>query len=203
MALSHLPTVTLHDRLVARCDRFGVAILASFAANPNPYSRDGIECDFEKQARAKMGECAACLYFGADPELALNWTARPDDGHDLIARGQRIDVKTIKHEYRYLIWPRAKQTIFDRKRFDVFLMVKENLPRFAICGWISKAEFFARKQVAPPGHRLQSGSWYVDQSELAPIENLARELNTRKTMEQNYVEGAAAISKQGWPGAAV
>lgn len=173
--MSFRPIVTLPDRLVARCDKFAHRILADFERSPNPYSRDGIERDWNKQALAKMGECAACLYFELDPETALTWDARPDPGFDLIAAGgQRIDIKTVKHEKHFLLWSRSKNQIYHRKEFDVLLHVKENLPNFIIWGWITKTDFYNLKKVAPepPGHRLQPDTWFVHESRLNPIAQL-------------------------------
>jgi hypothetical protein len=174
---SKYPVVLLPDRLRVRCERYGQEVVRSYAAGLNPASRavssHGAERDWDLQARAKMAEVACCLYFGIDPETALNWSQHCDSGFDLDWLGLRIDVKVMHAGSSFLIWPVNKRHIFDSKRFDVFVLVEERLPEFALCGFMRKGDFRARKREAGEGHKLTPGTWFVERDKLDPIEELS------------------------------
>src|SRR5262245_53500372 len=106
-------------------------------------SYGGADENIEYQARGIMGEMAFCLW----KDLPIpEWHDHPDDGKDVIWCGLRIDVKSAPGPYgRFLIWSRTKNGIFDSKQFDVFVLVKADVPRRTCwigenC-WIGKAAF--------------------------------------------------------------
>ncbi len=167
------PAVTLPGWLCRECIDHGRRMVGRIAATKHfsPYMP---ETDPDMLIMSRIGECAVCLWAGLDPMTALDWEVRPyhgDGGTDLVTHGARLDVKSTKMHYRYLIWPRwdGKDCGFQRKQFDALVLAKVAAPDAVLMGWIAKERFAATRQEAGPGHRLAPGTWFVDQSALIPM----------------------------------
>lgn len=151
-------------------------LVEDYAAGRNANSR-AVTCfdahsNTELQARAKMSECAFALFAGADPKYAIHWGRESDGGNDLNWRGKLWDVKATSMRGRFLIWPIAKNHIFESKRFDCLVLVKNEPPLFVVAGWIPKKEFAERKRVATENHKLFPGTWHLDETELWGVDLL-------------------------------
>jgi hypothetical protein len=170
---------TLSDYWVDRCRQYGIQAAAGYASGrkSSAMSMYGVELDPVKQAFWKMGEVAACLEFGLDPETALDWSDKPDDGYDLVLGSHHIDVKTVEERMRLMLWP-ATKTDFDfyrRKKFHWFVLVKGDGPSFTISKCIDKWGFYSMKSVATAGNtKLEEGTWFMEQKHLWDIEFLCR-----------------------------
>lgn len=163
------PQVKLPPDWIERSREWGARVVTDYASGWNAKSR-AVSCfDAERnivlQSKAKMCECAFALWAGIDPQR-LHWERYCDDGADVTWLGKRWDVKATGINSRFLIWPIAKNHIFESKRFDNLVLVKHDEPSFVISGWISKEEFRANHQVAGAGHKLFPGTWYMDQIQL-------------------------------------
>ncbi len=95
-----------------------------------------------------------------------------EDGSDVEYNGKRVDVKNTFRHYKYLIWPRTKNQLFDGKKFDILALVKGDTVRagipaeFEMTGWMHKSKFRAIRETAGADHKLDSGTWHVHQSAL-------------------------------------
>ena len=168
--------IALPPEIIARCWKYGEQVVTDYASGWNANSR-AVTCfdahaNVELQALARMAECAFCLWAEQSLEK-LKWDRWCDDGADIIIpEAGRIDVKHTRFG-RYLIWPIAKNQIFASKRFDVLvLVVGTPFDDFRIVGWITKADFAQKHKVAKEGEKLFPGTWYLDRSELQPMEKL-------------------------------
>jgi len=162
--------IRLPDAWIERSRAFAERLIQSYANGESEASR-AVSCfdaerNAEMQANAKMSECAFALFAGLDPETAVHWGARPDKGYDLIWHGKRWDVKATHAGGTRLIWPITKNGIFATKPIDALVLVKHKPPNFLVRGWIGKAEFYVRKEIAGEGHKLFPGTWFVDQTVL-------------------------------------
>ena len=168
------PQVTLPDEWIKRSREWGARVVADYADGRNARSRAvscfDAESNIELQAKAKMCECAFALWAGIDPSRC-HWERHCDDGADSTWLGRRWDIKATRINGRFLIWPIAKNHIFESKRFDHLVLVKHDEPRFVIAGWVSKQEFSKNHKVAGEGHKLFPGTWYMHEDELwgAPL----------------------------------
>lgn len=164
----HVPYDLLRD-----CWAFAERSVAGYARGEKStrQSTHGIERSVRRQAAAKAAECAVALWAWRDPRKVLDWSSRPDRGHDIVLAGSKIDVKQISAYARLLFWPGNKRADLPGKDFDLFVLVKGDLDTgwFSIMGWMSKPEFMATARVAGPGHKLAEGDLYVDQAELQPM----------------------------------
>ena len=173
------PQVALPRDFIDKSMQWAQQVVDDYASGRNAKSR-AVTCfdahaNVDLQAKARMAECAFALWCGCDPFYALRWERTCDDGSDLFWRGKRWDVKATKLSGRYLIWPIAKNHIYDSKRFDMLVLVKHQCPQFEIAGFVSKAEFRERKKVAPADHALFVGTWHLHESDLWPVELLGVE----------------------------
>jgi hypothetical protein len=167
-----LNRVTLPPDLACRSWRYGESVVAGYAAGHNANSR-AVTCfdahsNIELQAYARMAECAFCVWADISTEK-LNWSGTCDDGADISAP-DRIDIKHTKGGRR-LIWPLGKNSIFSSKRFNrLVLVIGDIFNGFEISGWITKEDFGIKHHVAPVNHVLVHGTWFLDKSELEPME---------------------------------
>lgn len=167
--------IALPPDLISRCWHYGEQVVADYANGLNANSRAvscfDAESNVDLQALARMAECVFCINADISPDV-LNWGRHCDSGSDVHVNGLRIDVKHTKYG-RYLIWPIAKNEIFSSKKFDALaLVVGTPFENFEVAGWISKADFAGSKKVAAEGGKLFPGTWYMDRSDLRPIETL-------------------------------
>jgi hypothetical protein len=164
MVTSHTAIVLPPD-LIERCMDFGRRVVASYAAGENPnslaVSSHGAEKNPWLQGRSKCAEAAFAIYAGQSIE-ALRWeTGRPDHGSDLAIGGALIDVKKVENYARWLIWPYNKVDHFASKRFTTLVAVRDWHEHFVVERWIDKRTFFRMKEIAPAGHKLDAGTWFV------------------------------------------
>lgn len=184
---------------VERCIRFGVDMVAWYASEQGARSRSasvsgyGVQTCWRRQGQAKIGEVAAALYYGLDPNVAVNWQVGRggDGGADITALGVRCDVKTTLPD-RNVIWPKKKNHLFLQKKFDVILAVTSDQIDFGACcieGWISKRDFFEKKLIADgsPGQpRLDPGTWYLPRHELDDPRWLRRVFTTHEGTNRRH-----------------
>ena len=168
--------VTLPQCWLDRCQDAGERIVHAYATDPRSaaskaYAMNGIELDVEAQAFAKMGEVAFCLWAGLDPDAAVNWSALPDNGHDVNFGGVLLDIKTVEHYKKFLIWPVSKNAIYCSKRFHALILVKRAAPFFSVERWIDKAAFFCEHRVAEGELGLIPGTWFMPEADLWPMES--------------------------------
>jgi|GEM_PF-4306283 len=170
--------VIVPDVLMARCARFGHALVEAYARGDCPpscaVSSHGAATNPRLQAQSKAGEVAFALYRHLDPLAAVKWDIGwADRGFDVCDRlGFRTDVKTIDGGKHFLLWPVRKRELFAAKRFDLLALVKAEGSRFTICGWLPKDDFARLKNVARcgDGTSLTPGTWYVHENELLDFE---------------------------------
>jgi hypothetical protein len=174
--MTNLPEIDIGAEYAERCRLFGEARVRSYAEGRSErsrqFSRDGIDKNPLEQARGQAGEVAAALFLGLDPNVVLNWNPdKADDGTDFIYQNWRVDVKASKYFTAKLLWPYAKTGIYDKKKFDVFILVTGGQRIFTIHGWITKTDFKTRKQIASKddGTKLHPGTWYVEAKDLTPM----------------------------------
>src|SRR5207253_1957059 len=121
MASKHL--IKLPNDLVKRSWDQGRRIVAAYQRGENAaslaVSSHGAEDDAELQAKARMAECAYCVWAKLDPSTALQWGDRCDPGWDVKHLGLRVDVKRTHGNGRYLLWPVNKRQIFESKPFHL------------------------------------------------------------------------------------
>ena len=157
---------------VERCVEFGKAIVHDYRTSSSlgrtALAMNGIEAHVGIQAHAKMCECVGALADAQTPTTALDWSIGvADTGFDFVARnGRKIDVKGVDRGKRFLLWPKSKIGIYAGKQFDAFILVVGNAPIFEVVGWIAKHDFLVRRHIASQGHRLETGTWYLDRDEL-------------------------------------
>jgi hypothetical protein len=169
------PTIELSSNWISRCREYAEQIVADYANGRNANSR-AVTCfdaheNITLQATAKMCECAFAVWAGMDPE-SLNWSRFCDNGTDIIWRARRWDIKATRINGQYLIWPIAKNGIYHSKQFDCLALVKFDPPLFELAGWMSKGEFLQTHEVAPEGHKLFPGTWYVHKDRLWDLTSL-------------------------------
>ena len=162
--------VLVPRKFVERCLSFGDRFVDHFDHGGSPQSRaytmNNAHKNHALQSFGKVGEVAAALFFGLDPEATILWKTSqgPDDGHDFVVNGIRVDSKT-SYPKGNLIWPLSKNAIYLSKKFDVMVSVSVSREDYTHCwieGYIPKYEFFARKQIAEPGFsNLQPGTWFM------------------------------------------
>lgn len=128
-------------------------------------STHGAELDPFLQANAKAAECVFCLWAGFDPLRSLRWR-HADSGYDIVWYSVFIDVKHTAHRNGRLIWPIGKNDQFERKNFDVFVLVTGHDVDFELCGWTTKATFLKHHRIAERGDGLSVGTWFMDQAAL-------------------------------------
>lgn len=163
------PTVTLPNEWVARSKNYARQVIDGYSngrnSNSLAVSSHGAERDIRLQEHARMAECATCFHFGLDPDRMLNWSVYCDPGWDVIAHGVRWDVKATPTGC-HLIWPINKRHIFESKRFDALILVRGREPTFTMVGFIIKPVFQHEHKIAPAGHVLDPGTWYMHENEL-------------------------------------
>jgi hypothetical protein len=169
-----------------RSRTFAAALVAVYQSgrneNSRAYAMDGIDKDVEAQAQARAAECALCQYLQIPAEM-LNWgTDRPDHGCDLIVGDLELDCKRSHWGGRRLIWPISKNPIFHSKRFTHLVFVRGEDTTFEIVGWIGKQEFFEQKEIAPVGHPLKAGTWFVPREKLTDPSELLRLVQERESV---------------------
>ncbi len=164
---------------VNKCELFGHIICAGYnngrkSTNLEIKSKPLIHSDPQMQYVGRVAEYAAALYFGLDPNAALDWKPNSDSGYDFKDQyGRTFDVKATRNIYaKRLIWPVSKihklqnaaqvfifAKVYEHKRNDLGQVVD-------LVGWITKEEFIARakKAVGRPG--IIDGSLYVDENDL-------------------------------------
>jgi hypothetical protein len=165
--------IELDRATTERCVQFGHAIVQRYAAGETPrslaVSSHGAESNPRVQARAKMAECILAVWLGLALDPLFEQSLRP---WDLRTARSRIDVKQTGLNGQYLIWPKRKNDIFAAKEFDLLVLVKNDWNAGAPRGWIEKEDFFRLKSVAGEGHKLDPGTWYVDQELLEAMDRL-------------------------------
>lgn len=163
--------ISIKPWMVERSEEYGEMIVKSYAAGENEASRSvsshGAEKDPELWAHARMGECAACLYFHLNP-CCLDWSKDPDPGYDIEFKGNRFDIKSTRPWGRLLIWPIRKNSLFANKRFDVLILAAGENTQWELRGWVWKRVFFDKKQIADGEFpkKVTKGTWYMDQQAL-------------------------------------
>jgi hypothetical protein len=136
----------------------------------------GIETNQRVIAESKAAEVIFCLEHGIDPR-DLKWEAEggADHGSDILYYGKLLDVKYTLWGGEFLFWPKKKNHLLAKKRFDALALVKLDIRpddwSGATWGWISKAEFQKTYRVAGANHALDEGTFYVHQSELHDMRN--------------------------------
>ena len=157
--------IDLEQNLWLRCRDLGERIVRGYENGRSERSRavstHGAQADPFLQAQARAAECIFALTFGLDPDSVFH------DSHlayDFVIDSIRVDVKRTDTFGRYLIWPIGKNAIFDSKGFDALALVKNDGPTGWVQGFIGKADFARRKTIAVAGHKLDPGTWHVDQS---------------------------------------
>lgn len=160
--------ITLPDIWIKRSCEFAQQVVHGYdtGEKSTALSCFGAEKNEPLQAQAKMAECAFVLFAGGDPERFVSWGKQPDSGYDVRWLRRRWDVKATLAGSRYLIWPIKKNHIFLSKGFDALVLVKHNVPDFFIAGWVWKSVFYAEKQIAPEGHALRPGTWFMEEDDL-------------------------------------
>jgi hypothetical protein len=141
----------------------------------------GVETDPIRQAQGKIGEVAAAICCGLDPEITVNWKTQTggDGGVDIVLQGgTSADVKTTLAPFN-LIWSRAINHLYwdSSKRFEVLISVSIDEIKFCDCwieGWISKQRFFDDKQISDGKNagRLDVGTWFMRKNTLLNIDDL-------------------------------
>jgi hypothetical protein len=168
--------IKLPAYLIDRCIIFGQHIVDGYAsgqwANSRAVSCFDAQSNAKLQAHSKMGECAATLLLGLDPESSLRWGEIPDPGYDLHIAGHLIDVKAVNLGRRFLLWSIKKNEFYQSKNFNVLLLVRGDAPEFEAVGWVTKEAFFKDHKVADENHPLFTGTWYMLDDELNPFEDL-------------------------------
>jgi hypothetical protein len=171
--------IRLSPKLAARCWHYGVELCLHYAQGGSPGSRAvsyrNAQTKIPLQAVAKIAECIFCLELGCDPNRLLKWDTREaDSGADLTLDGIRYDVKASLFGSRYLLWPKAKNHIFEGKQFDHLVLVlvdadaEKHLDaaRGYSAGFLRKEDFARLKVIAKGGHDLDPGTWHVHKDQL-------------------------------------
>lgn len=163
--------ISIKPWMVERSEEYGEMLVKVYAAGESEASRSvsshGAEKDPKLLAHARMGECAACLYFKLDPR-DLDWSKYPDGGYDIEFKGNRFDIKSTRPWCRLLIWPIRKNSLFAGKGFDVLILAAGENTEWQLRGWVWKKVFFDKKQIADGEFpkRVTRGTWYMDQQAL-------------------------------------
>jgi hypothetical protein len=163
--------VRLKEELVARCEDRGYRMVRYLKAGGSPrttaMATHGAENDPDLQARSKMAECATCILLGGDVDRDIHWADWADPGFDCKRDGFRYDCKMIPWHYHYLCWAVAKNPWFERANFHRLVLVKEKTRGlYGVRGWVDKDVFAVKKHIAGPGHKLDLGTWHMDEQEL-------------------------------------
>jgi hypothetical protein len=174
------PKVLLRPDLLAKCWQWAGQVIADYEAPPNAsiersrgISYRGAERNRGLLARAKMAECAFCLWAGIDPLMHLGWDRHADSGYDVRWAGHSFDIKHSELiRPRYLLWPIRKNHLFEKKNFTALVLVGDIEPEMTLWGWVTKAEFQENCYTADENHKLDTGTWYMDQRDLRGMEEL-------------------------------
>jgi hypothetical protein len=166
--------IELDRATIERCVVRGREIVRAHENRDYPQSTalssHGAEKDPQLQAVAVMAECILAVHLNLSVERVFE--APPLRPWDILFGGQRIDVKQTGLHGRYLIWPKNKNGIYLSKDFDLLTLVKNDWNVGHPQGWIGKQDFYRHKSIAGAGHKLDPGTWHLDQSVLKPIESL-------------------------------
>jgi len=178
--------VHVEGQWVQRCWQYGQWLVQHYASGGSPNSRAvsgsrGTESNVERQMQGKLGEVAVALYCSYAPGTHVKWErAGGDAGFDLLIRSTKVDVKTTFPPFK-LIWSNTVNNLWTQKRFDALVSVSVERGDWENCyieGWISKREFFNKKQIADGCNcNLEKGTWFMDKRELNCIDEL---LTTKK-----------------------
>lgn len=175
------PLIDVPTELVVECMRDAKRMAAGFAAGLWAKSRSvsthGMESNVADLTRARIAEVAHRIYYGLDPRGAFRDTI--DSGFDIIVPANRVraDVKAHKPWSQWACWPVGKNRLYPDKQFDVLTWGLVEGTECWLAGWMTKEDFFRRKMVAGPNHKLDEGTWHVPLKWLEPIATL-RELRT-------------------------
>jgi hypothetical protein len=158
-------TVILDAWVVHRCIRHGHLKVFELTHGLSPVTTEkttyGIEHDPLVQAQAKMAECALCDYLRCSIEL-LHWGAGPDNGTDLTYLGRHGVKSTGSMTGRYLFWPYNRNDELAEAPIDFLWLVRVEAPSCHLAGWVTKAHFLRSHHTAGDGHKLKTGTCYLD-----------------------------------------
>lgn len=167
------PVVIVPYMWMKQCWAYGQQTVDAYKAGLNEQSRalarNGIDTNIQVQTMGRVAEVAVCLWARLDPFAVLNWGNICDAGFDLVLAGFKFDIKASRNNAQYLIWPITKNHLFDAKQFDALALVRVNDARCELVGWIDKEIFRVHHDVAPDGHKLQPGTWFMHESGLYPF----------------------------------
>lgn len=124
----------------------------------------GIETNVEEQTKSLVAEVGFCLWIGGDVE-EINWEPVIDPGWDVPLHGRKYDTKSTGSRGHYLFWPLKKNRFYDQVPFDYLVLVRVDGPRCTVVGYVSKETFWRTHHVAPAGHDLIEGTWFLDANE--------------------------------------
>jgi hypothetical protein len=171
--------IVLPSDLVRRCRQYGYEAVAKYARgeqeNSHAYSYRGADKDPEVWQLSKMGECVFAIEHALDPLAAVNWICRPDK-HDVQLDNVRVEIKSSHPRAKYLFWSIVKNGLFAAAEFDVIVLTRVSL-KYEVgysAGWVTKQEFADQHLVAGPDHKLDEGTWYMEQPSLHEMQTLAR-----------------------------
>jgi hypothetical protein len=183
-------------------------IVEWYKRNPNSGSRSrsgpwGADRDPVRQSFGKIGECAVALFLELSPLTEIYWgTEKDGDGDfDLILPddGRRIDIKTNLTDRSEFYPSKAVNDLYKNKKFDLLVSVSIEPMKFYNCwieGWITKEEFFDRKNIVPEsGYRgLTPWTWYMNKRDLYCID----QLHVRRGPVVNYCDLCGAYAHLGF-----
>ena len=90
------PRIRLDQPLLDRCYWFGCACAIGYRNHDKDeslyYSTHGVERDPILLAESKMAECAVATWTGQHPDVAVDWSPRPDAGFDVRYGHLKVDV---------------------------------------------------------------------------------------------------------------
>lgn len=165
---------------------FAHMVVASYATDNKPRSREiaeameakhgapRIDRDWKVQALGRAGEVGYCLGYGLDPATALDWSSFCDSGSDVRRDGRSWDVKTTGLRGRYLIWPVEKKHFFDTGCADMLVLALVGEGRVDLVGQVTRERFRQDRQTADDMHKLYTGTWFMDRSNLDEIDTPKR-----------------------------
>jgi hypothetical protein len=165
------PVITIPPELIERCREYANRVCAGYDRGLNQRSAkltlNDIAHDPLTQTMSRVAECAFCLFVDISVEL-LNWTDYCDNGLDCPWDRLTYDVKSTAWDDRHnnLIYSAAKTHFYDEMPFDRLIMIKVAMPHCRYCqvrGWVDKDVFLLRHELAPQGHFLLPGTWYMHQ----------------------------------------
>lgn len=142
------------------------------------------------QKVGRVGEIAACLAFRLDPDIALNWSNRCDNGADFRLLKWTVDVKSSDHpNAKRLIWPASKEH-FMRQAADILIFARvklfqDNSAEVELAGYETKRRFIDRCHYALNERGLVDGTPYLFMHELRPVIDIRDYLLTQDLQEQS------------------